>query len=406
MLKQLRVKYASDNLPIVLLVLMMGGLLFSRALLSLSQLGWVAWIIMNWRRREHNADAMRSWSLLVIPLALLGCWQSPFTGRHFDYLLTLIMYPIAFFSLANLSVKLLRYFSRICQLAALTGIVYALAAYSLEQTVWFEAYGAGKSLPTFMDTDHVRFGIFLCGTGLLTWQEQQLSKKIKYSLLFILLSAIVFMSVRTAWMGAAISVLTCSFFAPAKNNWLRIRRLLVSIAVIVSLALISYLLFPTVQQKWAYMVYDWQHYSPQTDRLNYSDGARRLLNAVAWNAITEKGTSNQGWAGIATALQTAFSQQYPGKTLPFTWPFNQWLFWWMGAGLLGMIFFTTWLFFPALQGYRKNNSGTLAWTLVIIASCWVECTLSFQYGVWLHAWIGAAAWYIQERESKPENISE
>jgi hypothetical protein len=78
----------------------------------------------------------------------------------------------------------------------------------------------------------------------------------------------------------------------------------------------------------------------------------------------------------------------------------------MGAGLLGMIFFTTWLFFPALQGYRKNNSGTLAWTLVIIASCWVECTLSFQYGVWLHAWIGAAAWYIQERESKPENISE
>ena len=97
MLKQLRVKYASDNLPIVLLVLMMGGLLFSRALLSLSQLGWVAWIIMNWRRREHNADAMRSWSLLVIPLALLGCWQSPFTGRHFDYLLTLIMYPIAFF---------------------------------------------------------------------------------------------------------------------------------------------------------------------------------------------------------------------------------------------------------------------------------------------------------------------
>lgn len=406
MLKQLREKYASERLPMVLLVLMMGGLLFSRALLSLSQLAWAAWIIMNWRRQVYHTDAMRNWSLLVIPLALLGCWQSPFTGRHFDYLLTLIMYPIALFSIANLSAKLLRYFIRICQWAALTGIVYALAAYCLEQSSWFYAYGAGKSLPTFMDKDHVRFGIFLCGTGLLTWQEQQLTKRSKYALLFILLSAIVFMSVRTAWVGAAIIVLICSCIAPAKNHWLRIRRLVVAITVIASLAFISYLLFPTVQQKWAYMVYDWQQYSPHADRLKYSDGARRLLNTVAWDAITEKDQSNLGWAGIAPALQTAFSQQYPGEMLPFKWPFHQWLFWWMGAGLIGMILFTAWLFFPVLQGFRKNNSGAIAWTLVIIASCWVESTLSFQYGVWLHAWIGAAAWYMQKWEGKTESISE
>jgi O-antigen ligase len=154
------------------------------------------------------------------------------------------------------------------------------------------------------------------------------------------------------------------------------------------------------------MVYDWQQYSQQADRLKYSDGARRLLNAVAWDAITEKNQSNLGWAGIAPALQTAFSQQYPGEILPFKWPFHQWLFWWMGAGLIGMILFTAWLFFPVLQGFRKNNSGAIAWTLVITASCWVESTLSFQYGVWLHAWIGAAAWYMQKWEGKTESISE
>jgi len=294
---------------------------------------------------------------------------------------------------------MLQFLIRTCQWAALAGILYAIISYCINTSGWIKAYGTGQSLPTFMDNDHVRFGIFLCGTGLITWLSNELSTRTKYIFCFILIGSILFMAVRSAWIGALILVLTLSFFS-SRGTFVQRSKTILFVILLISLAVLTgYFLFPTIQQKWNYITYDWQQYSLQTNRLEYSDGTRRLVNSLAWETVQTKPITGFGWSNIAPALQTAFADKHPGQHLTFSWPFNQWLFWGLGSGSIGALLFTGWMGYPIWKGFYKKNAGIIAWTLVVMASCLVESTLAFQYGVWLHAWIGAIAWRLSADKS-------
>lgn len=394
MTQLLRHRLSGMSFPSVVLFLMMAGLLFSRALLSLIHPVLLIWIMVEGRKKAFPTGSLIGWSLFALALPLLGCWQTPFTGKHFDLPLTWLMYPIAFYCVALLNEKNIRQLIQWCQVAAIAGILYALISYLFTLSDWNRAYGTGQSLPTFMDSDHVRFGLFLCGTGLLTWLSDGLSKQTKFIYLLILLIAILIMAVRSAWVGAIIILLTCTFYSGNENHWFRIRQMFLILFFILLAIGAGYLLFPTIQQKWAYMVYDWQQFDQSADRLGYSDGARRLINSLAWETIEKNKWPGVGWGNISSVMEINFLEKFPEQKLSFSWPFNQWLFWWLGAGISGLLLFSAWLLFPLFQGIQQKNTGIIAWTLVIAASCWVESTLSFQFGVWLHAWIGALAWRV------------
>ena len=405
MLQQTIKSRLATSVPSAIVLLMLAGLLFSRAALSISHGLFLLVIIINFRQHDLTTSGMPGWSLWALALPLLGCWQIPFTTQHFDFLLTWLMYPIAFLSVSRLDESTLHRFIHWCRLAAFAGIIYALSSYFLSQATWAKAYGTGQSLPTFMDTDHVRFGLFLCGTGLLTWLSNNLSVRVKFIYLLLLLTAILFMAVRTAWIVASIVLLTCAYYSTNGSALQRrLRPLLILIAILLAASL-GYLLFPTVQQKWAYMVYDWQQYAAQPEQLGYSDGARRFVNSLAWEVSGQHTLTGTGWANIAPTLQTAFAEKYPGQTLGFSWPFNQWLFWWLGSGVIGVVLFSAWLLYPLIKGWQEKNSGIVAWTLAITASCWVESTLCFQYGVWLHAWILALAWQLTQNKKTYSEIN-
>ena len=141
---------------------------------------------------------------------------------------------------------------------------------------------------------------------------------------------------------------------------------------------------PTVKNKIHYTLYDFEQYNQKGYDPNYSDGVRRAINQVSWKAIQEKGFSNMGWAVIPDRLQAEFKTVTQGSDTNFGWPFNQWLFWWMGVGFGGTLLFTLWLCYPILYAWRKTNASIAIWTLAIAASCLVECTINYQYGTLLH----------------------
>ena len=397
MMNRLRLFFSYPNLPNLLFIIMLVGLFFSRAILSLSQVVWAIWVCIDIFKKGRLNNTLPAWSGWVMVIGLLGCWQAPFTWSHFDYLLSLLMYPIAFHVCSRVPYQTLQKWIVFCCIAAGIGIIYALVQYSQTSAQWQQAYGLGKSLPTFMDTDHVRFGILLSGTAMLVLLLTNLSIRTRTLICLLLLASIAFMAVRTAWVTTtiiAICFLIFLFFSQRKpKQFLKIA--LLSMAL-VAMGFAAYQLFPTVQQKWAYTQYDWQQYMGDTSNLRYSDGARRIINTLAYKEITEKGAANKGWAGIAPTLQQSFQLAFPYSPVTFSWPFNQWLFWWMGAGLFGMFLFTCWLFYPILRGIQKKQWTPVAWTMAIASSCLVESTLSLQYGVWLHAWIGAIAWQLQD----------
>lgn len=398
---------SNEHLGSWLFIIMLAGLFYSRAILSISQVIWAIWYLIILMRQGKKDTAFSYWSAGVLVIGLLGCWQTPFQWKHFDYLLTLLMYPIAFHVCSRIPAHILQKWILYCFGAAVIGIAYAWIAYSQASGKWILAYGSGKSLPTFMDADHVRFGIYLSGTGMLVLLLKKISTPLRWGMIALLVIAIAFMAVRSAWIASIIILLSyLTMGLTQKQGRTRMKLWLGAGISLVIISAVAYKLFPTVQQKWAYTQYDWQAYAGDSSNLTYSDGARRMINTLAWKEITENNQANKGWAGIAPTLQQAFTKQFPRSTLSFTWPFNQWLYWWMGAGMVGMGLFTLWLLLPLWKAMRKKQWTILAWTLVITATCLVESTLSFQYGVWLHAWIGAIAWNLQEQQSMHTDLTE
>ncbi len=387
--------FAIRQLLTALFVLLLVGLLFSRALLSICMAVWCIVIIffqfkLLFPQVKH---ALLHWSVMPLVLFVLGAWQRPFEKDTYDFLLTLCTYPITFFA-----VRLLYHFAdsrkiiRIWIVVALLSSVYPLIWFAGHFQEAIVKYGSGQSMPVWMDQDHIRYNIFLSSAFALLLFHNPFSKK--FHLLFLVtgFAGIVFLSVRTAWVILAIMLLFIPFLKTIPfRKWLTVG--------IIAIACCSYFFFPTVQKKIAYTLYDWQQFKPTVFNSNYSDGARLNLNYIAIEAIQQK-HDNIGWAGVAPTMQQFGEKYFPHQPLQFGWPFNQWLFWILGSGWLGVLLWTVWLLYPLVWGLQQQQLGVVAWSFAIAASCLVESNLNFQFGVFLHAWPLALMAFSHQRNNR------
>ena len=390
----------ATNILLVLAIIMLGGLLWSRAILSIS-MGLMAIYAVYYLIQKNITlvSPLFFWSICPLILAFTGIYQAGFTQANLSFLLTLMVYPVA--GITAIVAEKYSFTKTISQPwihAALIALLYPLGWFIFNAKETFELYGRGRTLPVFMDTDHVRFSIFLCSALLFTLLPVSNAryKKISFA---VLLGAILFLSVRTGWVIAGIIITGYGIYylksKPVRNKHLT-RNILIAIIAFITILAIT----PTVQQKIRYTLYDWNTYNAKGYDSTYSDGVRRAINAVAWKAISEDHATAIGWSAIPSALQQKFTQVLNGQSTEYGWPFNQWLFWWMGSGWWGMVLFSIWLFFPAWYGYQHKNPFLIIWTVAIAFSCLVETTINYQYGALLHVWPLLVCWNKKNSDSK------
>lgn len=370
------------NLPLIIASLLFGGLLFSRALLSMAEALAGIYGIITFIRSGQKISSFILWSFIPIVLFGLGIYQTGIhEGRDLDYLLTLTAYPALILFNLSLDAEQRKQLGIIWVITILLSLLYPLGWYVSHIDEAYQRYKQGQSLPTFMSSDHVRYGIFVC-TGLIPLLYKKLfEKRTQYILIIILSLVIVFLSVRSAWVALLILLLV---YAIGNFKW---QQLAGGFLLLTVFAFAAYKLIPTVEQKVNYTIYDWKAYPADKYSPDFSDGARRSINNAAWKTIHEKHHTNVGWNEVPAVLQQEFQLQYPGAVIKYGWPFNQFLFWWMGAGLVGLILFSLWLFYPALIFFKEKNKALLSWTIIIALTCLVESTINMQYGVFLHAWV-------------------
>ncbi|OYU56324.1 MAG: hypothetical protein CFE25_03515 [Chitinophagaceae bacterium BSSC1] len=365
---------------------------WSRALMSLTQGAWCMFAIaIGWKQLSWK-NPLFIWSLAPMALWLLGAYQGPMSQANGDLALTWAMYPATVLVVQTTSAEIRQnHWIKIWLAAAFVGAAYPIGYFLTHAFSAVQDYGQGKSLPTFMDTDHVRFSIFLCASFLLLLTQPILQKKIRFFLAAVLAIIIVFLSVRTGW-----AILILTLFLYPLLEWKQLQAITKNkagylIFIVLTLMTSAYFLFPTVQQKIAYSIWEWKQFQPGQYNPTYSDGTRRAINWAAWQAIQE-GHSNAGWAGIPATLSQSFTQLFNGQSTEFGWPFNQWLFWWMGAGWWTMILFSGWLLYPIWQGIKLKEPGLVIWTIAIAISCLIETTLNYQFGAFLHLFPLALYW--------------
>lgn len=368
------------------------GLLFSRALLSLIHIVWLLLILLfaNKKIIKQNKTAI-VWSCLPFVFFWLGAWQTITEKDTYDYLLSLKTYPISFFSVLILNCKTQFQVKKIWIIVATTSFLIPLFYFLKDVNSAINAYSLGQVVYTPMDTDHVRYSIFLIAALILT--QVTFSKTSKYIFSGFLFLFLLFLAVRTGWLGLLVvgfAIITQQFFTSLKKGI----KLLILLGVAVTTA---YFAFPQIKQKINYVVYDWQINNQTTANFNYSDGARFITNATAVSLIKNNYNVNVGWANIGNALETEFSHQHPNKTLVFHWPFNQFLFWYLGSGWWGCFLFLLWMIFPIVFAIKKRNIYLAIWQIFIAATCFTESTISLQFGIFLHTWGIALLWNMQPK---------
>ena len=360
--------------------------------MSLTQGTWCIYaLVIGWKQLSWK-NPLLVWSMVPMLLWLFGAYQAPLAKADADLVLTWAMYPATVIMVQTTQTAIRQDdWIKIWLVACFIGVAYPLGYYLTHSFSAVQDYGQGKSLPTFMDTDHVRFSIFLCASFLLLLTDEILSKILRIFLLAILSFIILFLAVRTGW-----AILILTIFLYPILEWKKLQALtknkagwLIGFAFLAITA--AYFLFPTVQQKIAYSIWEWKQFQPEQYNPTYSDGTRRAINWAAWQSIQEA-HSNTGWAGIPGQLSASFGKIFKGQNTEFGWPFNQWLFWWMGAGWWAMILFSIWLVYPIWVGWKNNAPGLIIWTLAIVISCFIETTLNYQYGAFLHIILIALFW--------------
>lgn len=385
------------NIPIYFLLILLGGLFWSRALLSITTAIWTIYAIYYLFQEDRSVlnSNIFKWSLFPIIPWLLGAWQHPFDAFNYDYLLTLLAYPSTILIIHATPKKLLeKEWTKIWIIATAVSLTYPLFWYFKNIEAATNAYGRGESLPTFMDTDHVRYSIFLCSSLLILLYARFFSKKIQLMMGAILFAVILFLSVRTGWVLSICILVLYGFYCLQQSKKIKPKQLLFGTIIFIAISFISYYLFPTIQQKAAYSIWEYQQYQSGVYHPNNSDGPRRNINEVSWKLIENNSSINEGWQGISTTLQQAYSSYFKLQKIEFGWPFNQWLYWWLGSGWWGMLLFSGWLFYPLTKWFGKKNNAITSWTIAIALSCLVETTLNYQYGVLLHVLPIALFWKI------------
>jgi len=385
------------NLSVYLLIILLGGFFWSRAILSITVAVWA--VISFYQIIKENKSVLKSsifiWSLIPLCLWLLGAWQEPMGKLNFDYFLTLTGYPaIVLIVFATPKEIIENKWIKIWLWATALAVTYPLFWYLKDFTAAHKAYGTGQSLPTFMDTDHVRFSIFLCSSFLFILCSNIIQKKFKIIFGTVLFIFILFLSVRTGWVLLLSIIFLYVLLNFIKSKKINISQLLKGSIILIASITILYFAFPNMQQKIAYSIWEYQQYQPGKYNPNFSDGTRRSINDAAWQWLQTNTSANTGWQSVPATLQSAFSKYFMHQTTEFGWPFNQWLYWWMGSGWWGMLLFSIWLFYPLVKALQQNNFGIICWTLAIALSCIVETTLNYQYGVLLHILPLAILWKI------------
>jgi hypothetical protein len=381
------------NTSLLFAVLMFGtlmGLLFSRSVLSIMHIVWLLFSLVTISsKRIAEEKKLFIWSCLPILFFWLGAWQTMFIAKTYDYLLSLIVYPIVCICVIHIpNKKIIDRIILIWVVVAIASTLYPLLFFVLDAKNIIQAYGAGQSLATPMDTDHVRYSIFLCSALPLIFYKNIFSRKTKTILSIVLTVIIIFLSVRTGWMALLIFWSIYGIVQFVKNPK---KSMIWFLGILISLTLVYYT-FPTVQKKIAYSVYDWQKTKSKEYEANYSDATRYAINKAAISVIQNNKNVDAGWENVALELNKSFAILYPKQKLNYNWPFNQFLFWYIGSSWWGLSAFCLWLLFPIFYGIRHKKYLLVSWQLIIIASCFVECTLNFQYGIFLHIWPLAFLW--------------
>ncbi|MEO6613059.1 MAG: O-antigen ligase family protein [Chitinophagaceae bacterium] len=386
-----------------LLVCMLVSLFFSRALLSISMMTFVAVSFFHPAVKEQFRQFFTSpllWgmSLLFFVPLLSGLWSNNQQAwlETLQVKLPLLFLPLAFAAPFNFSAKQGEGLAYVFIGTVTVATIWSLFHYAANPTAVNEGYLKAKMLLTPLENDHVRFS-WMVSVAILTAMAMLYAKRssriVLLLLSFVLLWLIVFLHLLAARTGLfsfyIILLVVSGWLIYKKMKW---RYGISLLALLIALPFLAYQFMPTFKNRVKYFNYD-LGYLKKTNYLPGANDAVRVISLKAgYGIIKEYPAKGVGFGDVFTETKKWYNIHYPQMVeQDRIYPSSEWLIYGAACGIGGLLVFSVIMIIPF---FVRTHTG-LAWVilnLIAAAGFLFDIGLEVQFGVFIYSFVILCWW--------------
>jgi O-antigen ligase len=393
---------SEDRVLPLLIAGMWAGLLWSRALLSISMAAFILFaaylLIREWSVGTRMPDLFRpSLMLLFIVPLVSGFWSDDRSEwlKAMQVKLPLLLLPIVCPALALMSPIAQKKLFYLLGLMLLISMSKSLVIYLSNPATYGDAYLKARVLPVDMSGDHLRLSWLLSAVYawvlyVLLHRNTSLRPADRRALIILAASIILFLHLLAAKTGI-LGIYLVSLLAILMHFRLRAMKwMLLSMVVI---PLLAWMLLPTFRNRMKFVRWDFQHYSQGKYREGLSDAQRVISWRAGMDIWKQAPLTGIGFGDIrAATLQWHATHRTGMKDHEQILPSNQFLVYAAGAGLMGLAVMMLASLVPFLLAPYQKYFAWLSFHLLSLMGFLYENALEGQYGVFIYAFLGSWLW--------------
>lgn len=401
---------SKPNIAFALLILTMVGLFCSRAVMSMSMIGFGVAGLWGVHPREWVKDRFWLLGVLWVGLFALSFFWSHDTGywlEHVQVKLPILLLPLAFRFLPSFSTKQLVTYSLFFFALATVGVCYS--SYFLWQSSdgFIADYGVAKVLPTIPKNDHQVFSMFLALAIMWGVYLYPMAKGIfKWLLLLCSFMFSVFLHVLAARTGLVawyvFLIGYCLYLLLNKRTLIK-GLLLVIVFAIGAFAAVHFI--PTLKQKLNYVKYSYEMFRQGDKTGNYSDIGRIISFQISKDIIKQHPLIGVGAGDMLDSMKGRYAVNYPQvEDSQRLVPHNQFLIAGVVAGIPCLLAFMAWVCYPLFCIQRNRNGFFLlvVWCMLLV-HLMVEPMLETQFGLYIYLHFLLWQWHIMNKPITSRN---
>lgn len=382
-----------------LMIVMMGALFFSRALLSGTVVAFTVICfchsgIKKQIRQFFASPLLWGMSLLFFFPLLSGLWSDDKKEWGLMMLIKapLFLLPLAFTGLISFSKKQWAWLAYIFIIIITAGTVWSMFRYVPDAAFINASYLKAKTIITPLENDHIRFSWLISVAVLLSaWISFSKRKENK-----IISGAL---AITSAWLVIFLHILAArtgllSFYIMLAGTlvWILVKKMkpVYSIALFVfllAIPFVAYKTLPSLHNRVKYFIYEFDYFK----KTNYLPGANDAVRVISiksgWNIMKQHPIAGVGFGDVIGETKKWYAGNYPQmQEADKIYPSSEWMMYVSGCGVPGLLIFSFVMLIPFF--IRTNNS--LLWYLINATAAFSllsDIGLEVQFGVFIYSFV-------------------
>lgn len=389
-------RISKQSLILFSIVVMLLGLLVSRALLSIGMISFLTFTCLHKNffrqlRTFFSTPFLVAISLLFFIPFISGLWSHDVQEWMIRtrIKLPLFLLPLAFAGNWKLSHKQWNRIAYFFLVLIFAGCCWSLYQYLGNFSVIHNEYLKAKMIPTPLENDHVRFSWLVCMavvTCVLIFKKAK-EKMWRIVLGVLMVFFIIYLHVLAARTGLLSFYIFLLFFVLHLIQSAKPKQVVVVCSLLVLLPVAAWWLLPTFQNRLRYNVYDFSFVAKQTYLPGANDGNRMLSLKAGWAVLNEH-PLGVGVGDVIHETNEWYTAHVPNMLeSDKIYPSSEWLFYGGAAGWAGFVLFTAIMLTPLFVKTKTFRFFWIALNVLAAFSFLFDIGLEVQFGVFIYAFL-------------------